>query len=406
MDTSPPTLTPEVKRRAQLAAFVAFATNGALVGSLLPRYPEVADALELTTGRLGFVVAAFAIGAALAGGFPERPLRRFGTAAVTVTGTWAIAVALAVAAASAQLGPEAVWLFVLCLGFAGFADANVDVAQNVEGLKIQAELGYSVLATMHAGWSAGAAVSGVFGTVAASFSVPLGVHLLTTGATCGLLVTVAARRFLPRQPVSYPTQHDPRPSPADPVQDRSSGRRLLLVSVLVALSGLSVEAIGNDWSAWFVREVHQVETNRAGLAVATVLGAQFVGRALGDRAINRFGESLALRSSLLLVFGGLLTASWAPDVWPTFLGFAVAGLGSATTVPIAFARADRLPGLAPGRGIAVVGFFMRATALAVTPTVGVIGDVAGLPVALSLIGCFALVALIPAWRRHHTSGGF
>lgn len=381
----------DAAKQQRRAAFIAFATNGALVGSLLPRYPEIADALDLTTKRLGFAVVAFAVGAAAAWRLPERPLRRYGAATVTTVGTWAIAAAFIAAANVVYFGPSMVWLFVLCLGFAGFADAIVDVAQNAEGLRVQRALGRPVLTTMHAGWSAGAATSGLIGTAVAGLDVPLPLHLGVSGTVCGLLVTAASRRFLPhhRPDTSVPETVETLPPAATPL-----GQRVILASVLIALAGLSVEAIGNDWSAWFVREIHDVETDRAGFAVATVLGAQFVGRSIGDRAIDLLGESVAVRSSLTFVFAGILIASWSPAASLTLVGFAAAGFGSAVTVPVAFAQADRLPGLPPGRGIAAVAFAMRAATLIITPAIGIIGDQAGLRVAMSLVAALALVALL------------
>ncbi len=380
----------DIGNRPRRAAFVAFATNGALVGSLLPRYPEIADALSLTTRRLGFIVVAFAVGAAVAGRLPERPLRRYGTATVTIVGTWAIAAAFVAAASVVHRGPDAIWLFALLLGMAGFGDAIVDVAQNAEGLRVQQAMGRSVLTSMHAGWSAGAAVSGLIGTAAAGLAVPLPLHLAATGTVCGVLVTMAAQQFLPRGQREEP----PPESPGSRRPRATLGQPVLFGLVLIALAGLSVEAVGNDWSAWFVREIHDVATDRAGFAVATVLGAQFVGRSIGDRAINRLGESVALRGSLTLIFAGLIVASWSPSAALTLAGFAAAGFGSAVTVPVAFARADRLPGLPPGRGIAAVAFAMRAATLTITPAIGVIGDLTGLRTALSIIATLALAALL------------
>ena len=142
--------------RGSRSAMLAFVTNGALVGSLLPRYPEIADALDLSTARLGLVVVCFAVGAAMAGSLPQVPLRRFGTRRVTVAGTWGIAFALWLAALLVSFGPSATWWFAACLALAGFGDAIVDVSQNAQGLRVQQVLGRSVLSRMHAGWSAGA----------------------------------------------------------------------------------------------------------------------------------------------------------------------------------------------------------------------------------------------------------
>ena len=54
-------------RHARAATAVLFAVNGALFAGLLPRYPELKDDLGMTNTVLGLVVAAFPVGALLAG---------------------------------------------------------------------------------------------------------------------------------------------------------------------------------------------------------------------------------------------------------------------------------------------------------------------------------------------------
>ena len=390
--------------RASRFALLAFVTNGALIGSLLPRYPEIADALDLSTARLGLVVVCFAVGAAMAGSLPQIPLRRFGTRRVTVAGTWGIAFALWLAALSVSVGPSATWWFAACLATAGFGDAIVDVSQNAQGLRVQQALGRSVLSRMHAGWSAGAAVAGTVGTAAASLGVPLGIHLALTGIVLGAMAAVAGRGFLAdRGPSSPPPDVAPSRTDPDVAEHRPdrlgealspAGRTVLLVLVPIALGGLAVEVVGTDWAAWFLHQVHDVPVAGAGIGVATVLGAQFLGRMVGDRVIDRLGRRRALRVGLGGVVVGLLLAAWSPALVPALVGLALAGAGSAVTVPVAFAEADALPGLPAGRGLATVGWAMRAATLGVSPTVGAVGGALGLSVALSFVAAVAAVATI------------
>ena len=300
--------------------------------------------------------------------------------------------------------PSATWWFVACLALAGFGDAIVDVSQNAQGLRVQQVLGRSVLSWMHAGWSAGAAVAGVVGTVAASLGVPLGIHLVLTGIVLGAMATLAGRGFLGDRESSSPS-HGAAPRRTAPdvggrgldrYGDAPSpvGRTVLLVLVPVALGGLAVEVIGTDSAAWFLHRVHDVPVARTGIGVAAVLGAQFLGRMVGDRVIDRLGRRRALRVGLGGVVVGLLLATWSPALALSLVGLALAGAGNAVTVPVAFAVADALPGLPAGRGLAIVGWAMRADTLGVSPAVGAVGGALGLSVALSFVAAVAVAAAI------------
>jgi MFS family permease len=125
----------------------------------------------------------------------------------------------------------------------------------------------------------------------------------------------------------------------------------------------------------------------------STLGAQFAGRLLGDRFIDRVGNRPALVTSLGLVSAGLLLAAWAPGLPLTLAGLALAGLGCAITVPLAFAGADALPGLRPHAGVTWISWVMRAATIGLSPAIGGIAMVASLPLAMSLVSLLAVVAL-------------
>ena len=128
-----------------------------------------------------------------------------------------------------------------------------------------------------------------------------------------------------------------------------------------------------------------------GIALA---GAMFVGRLLGDRLVDRFGERTVVRAGGVIVAVGMGAALAYPAVVPTVAGFAAAGLGMATVVPAAMHAADRLPGLRPGSGLTVVAWLMRLGFVAAPPIVGLIADAAGLRVALLLVPAAGVVAVL------------
>ncbi|GAB3050899.1 MFS transporter [Sediminivirga luteola] len=378
-------------RRARIAATLAFATNGALPASLLARYAEVKTELGVDAALFGLLVAGYAVGGMLALHLPGVISRRLGVTRAAVLGTVWIGAAFVLAAAGAATGQP--WLFLLGLVLAGCGDAVVDVAQNSQGIRVQKAYGRSLLNTMHAGWSIGAAIGGGVGTAAAIAGLPLLVHMGLWAAFCILMMSLAARAFL-REP-----RPDAAPAPAPgnvPPPQPLRGRMVLVLLplALIALAGVSVEDIGNNWSAILLATERDLPVTSAGIGLSVLLGAQFIGRLLGDRLIDVLGDRRALALSLTAVIAGLSCAAWAPNAALTLAGLALAGLGSAITVPIAFARADAVPSLPAHSGVTWISWTMRTASIGLSPVIGVLSAVLSLPVALTAVVMLAVLALL------------
>ncbi|WP_022873589.1 MFS transporter [Nesterenkonia alba] len=387
---------PRPLRRARWAAMAAFATNGALPASLLARYAEVKDALGLTPALFGLLVVGFGLGGALALHFPGAVSRQLGVARSASFGTVWMGGWLLLAVIGVQIGNP--WVTLVGLVCAGAGDAVVDVAQNSQGIRVQQAYRRSLLNSMHAGWSIGAAAGGGVGTAAAVLGVPLTVHMAVWGAVCILVMAISARFFLPGagpmpEAPDGSSGEEQRTTPAA----RPTRRRLaviLLPLVFVALAGISVEDIGNNWSAVLLSAERDMPASSAGIGLTVLLSAQFMGRMVGDRVIDWLGSRRTLVVSLAAVVAGLLGSAWAPTVALTLVGLALAGLGCAVTVPIAFARADAVPGLPDHSGVTLVSWAMRSVTLTLSPVIGLITELSALPVALSVVSLIAGTALI------------
>lgn len=176
---------------------------------------------------------------------------------------------------------------------------------------------------------------------------------------------------------------------------------ILAPLALVALAGISVEDIGNNWSAVLLSAERDVTAASAGVGLSVLLAAQFIGRLLGDRVIDRLGRRATLLISLAAVTVGLFGAAWAPNVGLTLAGLALAGLGCAVTVPIAFATADAVPGLATHSGVTWISWIMRTAALGLSPAIGLMSQGGSLPLAISAVALIAVVALVLQLRPAH-----
>jgi MFS family permease len=401
--------TPDV-RRARRAVGVLFLTNGALIANLVPRYPEIKAGLELGNATYGLTVAALPAGAIAAGLAAASLVRRFGSARVAVAGTVLTATGILLAGLAPVLP-----LLVVALFAAGAMDAFTDVAQNAHGLRVQRRYGRSIINGFHALWSVGAVLGGAMAAVAIALHLPLGVHLGITGALFSMVALVALRWCLPGLDGVVPDAAAPDAETptgpaagasasgaaasaiaASPGHSRGRTTAVLAALVLVAVAGTLVEDAGSTWAAVYLSGSLGAPATLAAAGFVALVGAQFVGRLVGDRLVDRFGQRAVARTGGALVAVGTGLALAFPSVPGTIAGFAAAGFGVATLVPAAMQQADELPGLRAGTGLTLVSWLMRLGFLLSPPIVGLVADATSLRAGLLVLPLAGVVVVLLA----------
>lgn len=383
---------PRTVRHARLAVAVLFLTNGALFANLLPRFPAIKASLGLSNAEFGIAVAAFPLGALLAGLAAGALIRRFSSARVAVAGTVLTALGLV----AAGLAPSGL-VFAVGLSAAGAMDAITDVAQNSHGLRVQKLFGRSILNSFHAVWSMGAVAGGLMGAAAAGLGVPVQLHLLVSGLLFAA-VSLGCLRFLLSGPEplevvaeASPAKHDGGPAPK---AHRTGKYEVLLALVLIASAGSLVEDAGNTWAAVYLAGGFAASASMAGLGFVALVGAQFIGRMVGDSLVDSFGQRRVAQAGGLIVALGMGQALMFPSIAGTIAGFAAAGFGIATLIPAAMHAADSLPGLRAGTGLALVGWLMRVSFLVSPPIVGAVADASSLRMGLLVVPLAGVLVLV------------
>jgi MFS family permease len=407
------------QRQARVAVAALFFTNGALFANLIPRYPQIKADLGLGNAAYGLSVAAFPTGAILAGLAAGVFVRRFGSATVAVAGTLLTAIGVLVAG----LAPSVV-AFAAALLLAGAMDAITDVAQNAHGLRVQRGYGRSIINSFHAVWSIGAVTGGAMAAGAIALDLPRGVHLGISGLLFAGVALIAWRFRLPGPEAEPAAPTGPDLTPAAPAAPGLSGaapgvgaaapagpagpaaglagrpgRRVWLIVaalVLIAMGGSIVEDAGNSWAAVYLSGSLDATAAVAAWGFIALVGAQFAGRLVGDRLVDRFGQRTVARAGGVIVAAGMGLALAVPTVPGTILGFAAAGFGVATLVPAAMHEADELPGLRPGTGLTVVSWLMRLGFLLSPPVVGAVADATSLRAGLIVVPAAGLLVIILA----------
>ncbi|MHA7190566.1 MFS transporter [Arthrobacter sp. MDT2-16] len=375
--------------RARLAVSVLFLTNGAMFANLLPHYPAIKDGLELSNAAFGVSVAAFPLGAIVAGLASGALVRRFRSSRVATAGTWLIGLSILLAGIAPSWAVLTVTLFV-----AGAMDAITDVAQNSHGLRVQKLYRRSILNSFHAVWSIGAVLGGLMGAAAAGLAVPRGLHLTVSFVLFSILTLACYHLLLPG------------PEPSEPAGDASvepgSGRArrrtvtvgILAALVVVGIAGALVEDAGSTWAAVYLTGSLGAAPTVAGLGFVALVGLQFVGRLFGDRLVDRFGQRAVAQAGGALAAIGMGTALLFPSIPLTIVGFGLAGLGVATLVPAAMHSADELPGLRPGTGLTVISWLLRLGFLLSPPIVGAVADASSLRVGLIVVPLAGILTLL------------
>ncbi|MFD4027853.1 MFS transporter [Streptomyces sp. NPDC058576] len=377
-------------RHARAAVAVLFFTNGALFANLLPRYPQIKEDLAIGNGAYGLAVAAFPAGAITAGLAAGVLIRRIGSARVAVLGTLLTGVGIL----AAGLAPS-VALFATALFLAGAMDALTDVGQNAHGLRVQRLYGRSILNSFHAIWSIGAVTGGLMAAGAMSLDLSLGLHLAVSAAVL-VVAAAAALRFCLPGPDNAPEETGPEQRNAKRASGNAHVGYVLAALVLIATAGTLVEDAGNSWAALYLNDALHASAALAAGGFIALVGAQFIGRIIGDRLVDRFGQRAVARAGGLITAVGMGLALAVPTLPGTILGFALAGFGVATLVPAAMHEADALPGLKPGSGLTIVSWLMRLGFLLSPPVVGHVADATSLRTGLLVIPAAGLLVVLLA----------
>ncbi|QPZ37920.1 MFS transporter [Paramicrobacterium chengjingii] len=387
--TPPRTEVSRAARRARLAVGLLFLTNGALLANILPRYPEIKAELGMDNALYGLALAAFPTGAIVAGLTAAGLIRRFGSARLETAGTILTSLGLL----GAAFAPVSA-LFAASLFTAGAMDSITDVAQNAHGLRVQRRYGRSIINSFHALWSIGAVLGGSMSAAAIALQLPVSIHLSISAAAFSAVAIAALTLCLPGPDADT----DAHATVDADATSRLKPRRialLLAAFVLIGMAGAFIEDGGNSWATLYLRDSLDAPGALAATGFIALVGAQFVGRLIGDGLVDRFGERAVARAGGVVVVVGMGSALAFPSVPGTIAGFAAAGLGVATLIPAAMHEADSLPGLRPGSGLTIVSWLLRLGFLLGPPLVGLVSETAGLRTGLLIVPISgALVVLL------------
>ncbi len=367
-------------RHSRVAVTVAFATQAIPFASWTAHIPLVAERLGLDDAALGTALLGAPIGSVLAMMLTGWLLPRVGSAVmirVTVAGYLAGAFTLG-------LADGAVSLFLALALWGGFQGA-LGVAMNTQGVAVERAYGRPIMSGLHAGWSIGALLGAVVGSVAVAAGLSLLTQLIMLGAAL-MVVNLVTGRALMAGDRDHPGESGARP------------RRVFSPPVLllggIALACMLCEGAAADWSAKYLHGSLGAPAGLAGLGYAGYAGAMLTARLAGGRLLGRYPPRAVLPVLAAAATLAMTAALLIGHPVLALIAFAILGLGLASVVPSAFTAAGRLaPGHAGG-AIATVSALGWIGFMIGPPLIGRLADRFSLPAALLIVPVLTTVIAV------------
>jgi MFS family permease len=388
--------------RWRWAVTAAFGLGGITISAWGPRLPTIKADLNLSTATIGLLLAGVTVGAIL-GLLASTPVRhRLGgrravAGAVGIVGTALAVLGLALVAGSVPLLAVA---FVVT----GTGIGLLDVLINVEGSAVERAAGRTLMPSMHAAWSIGAAVGSGIGAACAALGVTPAAQLIGEAvliAAAGL----AAATGIPAGEHAPPDEPPSAPAGADAARrDRRAKLRqylrgwldwrLLLIGVVMLGVELG-EGSANSWLTLAVKNNHGQTAAVAALFFTVFATCEGLARIFAGPVVDRLGRVRVIQLTTALGVAGIALFILAGNRWLVLLGVALWAVGVSLGFPLGTSAAGQ-SGPDPVARISVVSSIGYFANLAGPPAVGALAESAGLLNALWVIALLFIAAFAAA----------
>ncbi|MFF5204987.1 MFS transporter [Streptosporangium sp. NPDC000396] len=388
--------------RARWALCGVFWLSGVVCALWSAALPAVNERLHLGELRLGAVLLTIGIGTLVTMPIVGRLCDRWTSRRVLGV----VASAAAISLLGPALAPSYQVLLVGAFALGGGLGA-LDVAMNAHAIEVEREYGRPIMSAFHGVWSLG----GVAGSAVIAAGLYAGADiraLMAAGAlVSGLLSLVPVRFLLPGRSVERAARNVADDRQVGPIRYPA----VILLGV-IALCACVSEGGANDWAALHASDVLGVDPGLASLAYTIFAMTMTVARLLGDGLTRRLGPERTVRwagSTAVAGYGLVLLATWLPGAdLPVrtvcaYAGWALAGLGLATVLPVALSAVGSLHGSgagAAGRVLSWVTMFGYVGLLSGPAMIGPLAEAtslgtamllpAGLGVVIAFTGPFAV----------------
>jgi predicted MFS family arabinose efflux permease len=363
---------------------LVFAMQGLLFGTWSSMIPYLKQKFELDDAQLGLLLLSLPAGVTLMNPLSVGILHRLGTVRMILIARTLGAIFFVLPFLMPQVGLVALVLFIM-----GTTFSSTNVSMNTAATALEKHEDIRIMSTCHALWSSGA----MFGSALGATSLGLGIHPVTHVIGMGVIL-ISSTLLIYQSFLKVPNEvmvsksEGPRPKFGLP-------NAALWGLVAISLCTNLTEGTMADWSALYMREVVKAPAALWGWGFAAYALFMALTRFMGDAILKHYSGGQVLRVGGSIAASGLLLAILMPYPATTLLGFAMVGAGVSLGAPILYSAAAKVPGMAPGAGLATMNTFAMVGFLGGPAVIGFIAKAYSLTVALGVV---VFAGLVWIWR--------
>ncbi|MFG2914679.1 MFS transporter [Kitasatospora sp. NPDC048298] len=374
-------------RAGRAALAVSFLLQGTVFALLVTCIPEIQHRYGLSDGLLPVFLAAVPVLAGVGSIASEQLVKRTGARAVLRVVQPAVCLSLAAAGLGGTL-----WQLALALGAFGLLVGALDASMNMLGVGLQHRYGRSIMIGFHAAFSLGGIIGAALAGLGSHYDLGLPVLFGTAAAVIAPLALLTGTRF------AGPAELGDAVREAAEAAARSVPWRPLLPLCLAMAFAYIADASVSNYSVKYLTDGLGSREDLAKLSYLGYMVAMLLGRALGDRAVQRFGAVPVVRAGAALAALGFGLAAVAPAAWAGIAAFTVLGFGICAIIPQVFAAGGRLFPADSDAAVARLNLFNYVGFLLGSPLVGAIADASSYRWAL-LAPMLLVLAVLPLAER-------
>ena len=366
-------------RGAFWGVMACFLVHGLVVSTWVSRIASVKSALQLGDGALGLALLGTAIGSVTAIPVCGALVVRRGSRSIA---RWTAA-GFCLSLLAIPLAYDTVTLFAALLFYGAMAGAN-DVAMNAQAVATEKLLGTPTISRFHAMFSIGGIAGAAAGAFLAGRGVASAAHLIW-----------AAVIFLAFALIATPMLADTRTGAIATRAGRPSLRQLPMALFALSAIGFCIflsEGAIADWTGVYLKQVLNASAGLAPVGYAVFSAAMAIFRLAGDAITLRIGRAATIRYGGGIAAAGLSFALLVHSPYWALAGFAAAGAGFSSIIPLAFAAGGRIPQLSEGAGVATVSGIGYLGFLVGPPAIGFLSELSSLRVGLFLLVLLSVTA--------------
>ncbi len=360
------------RTKERIALNALFFLSGLCFSTWASRIPDIKARFGFSDSELGAVLLVRPVGALFALPLAGFIVDKFGSRLSSTAGIALFVLGLAMLGTAASIP----FLIVSLLIF-GAAANLINISNNAQALLIQNKYGRVIMASFHGLWSLAGFFGAGVGMLALAAGLETATHFFLVSTTIFILLLIC-----------FPFLNSESGEKKGNRKLWKKPNRQLLVLGGIAFCGLLSEGCMFDWSAVYFKQVIEAEEELVTAGYMAFMGMMATGRFVSDYFTNRYGVSVIIQASGLLIFLGLLIAVLFPNLITGIAGFLLVGAGTSSVIPLTFTQVGKVKGFTSGIALATVSTIGYFGFLSGPPLIGFVADL------FSLRASFTLVALV------------